>query len=74
MYLRAVRTYKSVVMYLCISEHPELTSQWLCNHASLIILNLQVSGYVLMYLRAYRTYKLVVMYSCISEHSELTSQ
>ena len=27
MYLRAVRTYKSVVMYSCISEHSELTSQ-----------------------------------------------
>ena len=29
MYLRAVRTYKSVVMHSCISDHSELTSQWL---------------------------------------------
>ena len=34
MYLRTVRTYKSVVMYSCISEQSELTSQWLCTHAS----------------------------------------
>ena len=26
-YIRAYRTYKSVVMYSCISEHSELTSQ-----------------------------------------------
>ena len=26
-YLRAFRTYKSVVMYSCISEHSDLTSQ-----------------------------------------------
>ena len=74
MYLRAFRTYKSVVMYSYISEHSELTSQWLCTHVSQSSQNLQVSSYVLMYLRAVRTYKSVVMYSCISEHSELTSQ
>ena len=75
MYLR-VRT-TSVVMYSCISEHSELTSQQLCTHVSLSIHNLQVSSYVLMYLRAFITYKSsyvltsqsVVMYSCISEHS-----
>ena len=39
MYLRTVRTYKSVVMYSCISEHSELTSQWLCTHVSLSIQN-----------------------------------
>ena len=74
MYLRAVRTYKSVVMYSCISEQSELTSQQLCTHVSQSSQNLQVSSYVLMYLRAFRTYKSVVMYSCISEHSELTRQ
>ena len=74
MYLRAFRTYKSVVMYSYISKHSELTSQWLCTHVSQSSQNLQVSSYVLMYLRAVRTYKSVVMYSCISEHSELTSQ
>ena len=62
-YLRAFITYKSVVMYSCISEHSELTSQWLCTHASQGIDNEQVSGYVLMYLRAVRTYK--SLYSCI---------
>ena len=66
MYLRAFRTYKSVVMYSYISEHSELTSQWLCTHVSQSSQNLQVSSYVLMYLRAVRTYKSVVMYSCIS--------
>ena len=74
MYLRAFWTYKSVVMYSYISDHSELTSQWLCTHVSQSSQNLQVSSYVLMYLRAVRTYKSVVMYSCISEHSELTSQ
>ena len=74
MYIRAFITYKSVVMYSYISEHSELTSQWLCTHVSQSSQNLQVSSYVLMYLRAVRTYKSVVMYSCISEHSELTSQ
>ena len=74
MYLRAFRTYKSVVMYSCISEHSERTSQWLCTHVSLSIQNLQVSSYTLVYLRAFRTYKSVVMYSCIAEHSELTGQ
>ena len=89
MYLRAVRTYKSVVIHSCISEHSELTSQWVCTHVSLSIQNLQVSSYVLVYLRAFRTYKSVVilmnlrtaktytsvvMYSCISEQSELTIQ
>ena len=79
MYLRAVRTYKSVmqcisekyksvVMYSGISEYKSCMS-----HASLSIQNLQVSGYVLMHLRALRTNKSVVMYSCISEQSELTS-
>ena len=62
MYLRAFRTYKSVVMYSYISEHSELTSQWLCTHVSQSSQNLQVSSYVLMYLRAVRTYKSVVMY------------
>ena len=52
MYLRAFITYKSVVMYSCISEHSELT---------LSIQNLQVSSYVLLYLRAFRTYKSVVI-------------
>ena len=74
MYLRAFRTYKSVVMYSCISEHSERTSQWLCTHVSQSSQNLQVSSYVLMYLRVVRTYKSVVIHSCISEHSELTSQ
>ena len=74
MYLRAVRTYTSVVMHSCISEESELTSNWLCTHVSQSIHNLQVSSYVLIYLRAVRTYKSVVMYLCISEHSELTSQ
>ena len=74
MYLRAVRTYNYVVMYSCISEHSELTSQYLCTHVSQSIQNLQVSNDVLMHLRAFRTYKSVVMYSCISEQSELTSQ
>ena len=74
MYLRAVRTYKSVVIHSCISEHSELTSQWVYTRVSLSIQNLQVSSYVLVYLRAFRTYKSVVMYSCIAEHSELTSQ
>ena len=75
LYLRAVRTYKSVVMYSCISEHSEhpMTSRHV-NSSEAAILNLQVSSYVLMYLRAFRTYKSIVMYSCISEHSELTSQ
>ena len=67
-------TYMPVVMYSCISEHSELTSQGLCSHVYQSSQNLQVSSYVLMYLRAVRTYKSVVMYSCISEHSELTSQ
>ena len=48
MYLRAVRTYKSVVMYSCISEHSELAIQWLCTHVYLSIQNVQVSSYVLM--------------------------
>ena len=74
MYLRAFRTYKSVVMYSYISEHSGLTNQWLCTHVSQSSQKLQVSSYVLMYLRAVRTYKSVVMYSCISEHAELTSQ
>ena len=62
MYLRAVRTYKSVVMYSCfseqselasvviyscISEQSELTSQQLCTHD----------------IRAVKTYKSVVMYN-----------
>ena len=72
--LRAFRTYKSVVMDSYISEHSELTSQWLCTHVSHSSQNLQVSSYVLMYLRAVTTYNSVVMYPCISEHSELTSQ
>ena len=59
MYLRAIRTYKSVVIY----THESQNSQ-----------NLHVSSYVLMYLRAVRTYKSVVMYLCISEQSKLTSQ
>ena len=64
----------SVVMYSCISEHSEPTSQQLCTHASQSIQDLQISGYVLMYRRAVITYKAVVMYSCISEQSELSSQ
>ena len=72
MYLRAVRTYKSVDMYSCISEQSELTSQELCTHVSQSIQNLQVSSYVLMYLRAFRTYKSVVMYVMFSdEHYNL---
>ena len=59
-----------VVMYSCISEHSELTSQRLCTHVYQSSQNLQVSSYVLTYLRAVRTYKSVVMYSCISEHSD----
>ena len=64
----------SVVMYSCISEQSELTSQQLYTHVSQSSQNLQVSRYVLMYLRAFRTYKSLVMFSCISEQSELTSQ
>ena len=74
LYLRAVRTYKSVVIYSCISEQSELTSQQLCTHVSQSSQNLQVSSYVLMYLRTFRTYKSVEMYSCITVQSELTSQ
>ena len=74
MYLRAFRTYKSVVIYSCISANSELASQQLCTHVSQSIQNLQVSSYVLMYLRAVRTYMSVVMYSCTSEQSELTRQ
>ena len=62
MYLRAVRTYKSAVMYSCISEQSKLTSQWLCTHVSQSIQNLHDSSHVLMYLRAVRTYKSVVIY------------
>ena len=76
MYIRAFRTYKSVVMYSCISEHrtcksvvmyscisehSELTGQQLCTHVSQSIQNLQVSSYVLMHLRALRTNKSVVI-------------
>ena len=84
MYIRAVITYMSVVMYSCISEHSKLTSQYICTHVSQYSQNLQVSCYVFMYLRAIITYKSVVilmnlrtaktytsvvMYSCISEQS-----
>ena len=47
-------------MYLCISEHSERTSQWLCTHVSQSIHNLQVSSYVLIHIRAFRTYKSVL--------------
>ena len=67
MYLRAVRTFKSVDMYSCISVQSELTSQLLCTHVSQSNRNLQVSSDILMNLRTVRTYTSVVMYSCISE-------
>ena len=61
MYLRAIRTYKSAVIYAGISDKSELTSQQLCTRVSQSSQNLQVSSYVLMYFRAIRTYKSVVI-------------